>query len=91
MQCRPACGACCIAPSIRRPYHGMPDGKAAGEACVHLDDTMRCLLYGDPRRPACCSSFNADTAFCGSDREQALMILGELEVLTRHEALAGEL
>ena len=90
MQCRPGCGACCIAPSIKRPYYGMPDGKAAGEACVHLDDGMRCLLYGDPRRPACCGSFDADPMFCGRDREQALLILGELEAVTRKEAPAVE-
>ncbi len=88
MQCRPACGACCIAPSIKQPYHGMPNGKAAGQACVHLDAMMRCGLYGDPRRPACCSSFNAEPAFCGSDGEQALLILGELEVLTGRETPA---
>lgn len=83
MQCRPACGACCIAPSIVRPYHGMPRGKAAGERCVHLDEQLRCQLFGDPRRPRFCTSFAAEPAVCGDSREQALVILAELEVLTR--------
>jgi Fe-S-cluster containining protein len=83
MQCREGCGACCIAPSIARPYHGMPRGKAAGERCLHLDESLRCLLFGDPRRPRCCATFSAEPAVCGEDREQALLILAELEVFTR--------
>lgn len=90
MQCRPACGACCIAPSIALPYHGMPNGKAAGEACVHLHESMRCLLFGDPRRPDCCSSFAAETRICGADRDQALLTLGELETLTLAREAAGD-
>ena len=82
MRCREGCGACCIAPSIARPYHGMPAGKAAGERCVHLDDSLRCLLFGDPRRPRFCASFAAEPAVCGESREQALRLLAELEVLT---------
>lgn len=82
MQCREACGACCIAPSIARPYHGMPQGKPAGEACVHLDDAMRCGLFDDPRRPLFCASFTAEPVVCGTSREQALRILAEWEVIT---------
>ena len=29
MDCRPGCGACCIAPSINTPLPGMPHGKPA--------------------------------------------------------------
>ena len=79
MQCREACGACCIAPSIVRPFHGMPNGKAAGEPCVHLDTDMRCLLFNDPRRPACCARFAAEPAVCGDNRAQALATLEMLE------------
>jgi len=79
MQCREACGACCIAPSIVRPFHGMPYGKAAGEPCVHLDTDMRCLLFKDPRRPACCARFAAEPAVCGNNRAQALATLEMLE------------
>jgi len=85
MQCRTGCGACCIAPSITRPYHGMPRGKAAGERCVHLDQDLRCGLFGDPRRPRCCTGFAAEPAVCGENREQALLMLAQLEVLTLPE------
>jgi Fe-S-cluster containining protein len=82
MQCRESCGACCIAPSISRPYHGMPQGKAAGQRCVHLDVSLRCKLFGDPRRPKFCGTFAAEPDNCGDSREQALVILAELEVFT---------
>ena len=80
MQCRPDCGACCIAISIRQPYFGMPAGKPAGVPCVHLSPTMRCELYGDARRPALCDAFQAEREFCGDNREQALVRLARLEV-----------
>ena len=58
MQCRPHCGACCVAPAITRPFWGMPDGKAAGERCVHLTVQRTCRLFGDPRRPRTCIDFH---------------------------------
>jgi Fe-S-cluster containining protein len=82
MQCREFCGACCIAPSISRPYHGMPQGKLAGQRCVHLDTNLRCELFGDSRRPKYCSTFAAEPEVCGESREQALIILAELELFT---------
>ena len=86
MQCREGCGACCIAPSIARPYHGMPAGKAAGERCLHLDESLRCLLFDDPRRPLICSAFAAEPSVCGDNRQQALQLLAELETLTLRPA-----
>ena len=80
MQCREACGACCIAPSIRKPFYGMPDGKPAGVACVHLDNGMRCSLFGDVRRPALCDTFMPEPELCADNREQALVRLAELEL-----------
>jgi uncharacterized protein len=88
MQCRPACGACCVAPSITRAYHGMPRGKPAGVPCVHLDGDLRCGLFGDPRRPDGCSDFEPEPRVCGDSREQALATLAEWEVLTRPEQVA---
>ncbi|MEC7569302.1 MAG: YkgJ family cysteine cluster protein [Pseudomonadota bacterium] len=82
MECRAGCGACCIVPAIHTPFHGMPNGKGQGERCEHLDDNWLCGLFGDPRRPACCSQFQAEVAFCGSSREEALQLLTELEVLS---------
>jgi hypothetical protein len=79
MECRSGCGACCIAPAITRPYYGMPAGKPAGVRCVHLDDALRCGLFGRPERPRCCSLFRPEPAFCGDSREEALVILEQLE------------
>jgi len=89
MQCREACGACCVAPAISQPYYGMPRGKPAGETCVHLDQNRRCLLFNDPRRPQCCNQFLAEPSVCGDSREQALDILAALEESTRPVERAG--
>lgn len=83
MECRRGCGACCIAPSIVRPFHGMPGGKPAGVRCVHLDHNHDCLLFGDPRRPAACAAFAAEPDVCGASREQALITLHAMERDTR--------
>ena len=79
MQCRAACGACCIAPSIVQPFYGMPEGKPAGIACVHLDKQMRCRLFGDSRRPLLCDRFKAEATVCGESATEALQILERLE------------
>ena len=82
MECRVGCGACCMAPSISQPYYGMPEGKKAGERCVHLSSDKRCDLFADPRRPRCCSMFQAEEWTCGESFEEALSILSELELIT---------
>lgn len=82
MKCREGCGACCIEPSITRPFYGMPHGKPAGVRCVHLGDDLRCGLFGDARRPAACGDFQAEPSACGSNRDEALVILREMETLT---------
>jgi len=79
MECRAGCGACCIAPSISRPFYGMPGGKPAGVRCVHLDEQLRCALFGDPRRPRACADFQAEPAVCGENRDEALSRLRWLE------------
>lgn len=80
MECRPGCGACCIAPRIVQAFHGMPNGKAAGEPCVHLDADNRCALFGAPERPLFCRQFLAEPATCGESRDEALMLLQTLEL-----------
>ncbi|MEH6581078.1 MAG: YkgJ family cysteine cluster protein [Halioglobus sp.] len=82
MECRRECGACCIAPSIARPFYGMPEGKPAGTRCVHLDDAMCCGIFFDSRRPEVCASFSPEPEVCGSNREEALQRLQRLEVQT---------
>ena len=76
MQCRPHCAACCIAPSISSL------NKPAGVPCRHLDGELRCTIFGQPERPACCAGLQAAPDMCGSSRGHALKWLAELEVLT---------
>jgi len=83
MNCRPACAACCIAPSISTPLPGHPQGKPAGVPCAQLDEHLRCRLFGRPERPAVCASLRPSPEMCGDSREQALRWLGQLE---RHPA-----
>lgn len=82
MQCRSHCGACCTAPSISSPIPGMPNGKASGETCIHLLDDLRCGIFNDPRRPKVCADFAAEEATCGHSREDALILLYDLENAT---------
>lgn len=76
MDCRPGCGACCIAPSISSL------GKAAGAPCVHLDAARRCRLFGRPERPAVCASLRPSPEMCGRDAAQAMVWLTTLEGAT---------
>lgn len=77
MDCRPQCGACCIAPSISSL------NKPAGVPCAHLDAAMRCRIFGQPERPACCSGLQPSLEMCGDSREAAVRWLSDLEALTR--------
>jgi len=82
MDCRPACAACCIAPSISSPIPGMPAGKPAGLRCVQLDDAARCRLFGRPERPAVCASLAPQPAMCGRTAADAMAWLHRLEAET---------
>ena len=82
MECRPGCGACCIAPSISSPIPGMPHGKPAGVPCVQLDERLGCRLFGRSERPAVCGGFKAMIDVCGRHRDEAMWLIGELERLT---------
>lgn len=82
MECRPECGACCIAPSINSPIPGMPDGKPAGVRCVQLDSHNRCLIFGKPERPAFCGSLQPSLEMCGASQSYAIDWLSKLEKLT---------
>jgi Fe-S-cluster containining protein len=79
MNCREACGACCIIPSISSPIPGMPNGKLAGEKCIHLTDDFKCRLFYSPDRPRVCIGFKPETLICGKSRDEALEIFAELE------------
>lgn len=82
MDCRPGCGACCIAPSISSPIPGMPHGKPAGVRCVQLDDANRCRIFGSPERPAVCGGLKPATEMCGDSPSHAMRYLERLEKLT---------
>jgi uncharacterized protein len=79
MNCRPRCGACCIAPSISSPIPGMPGGKPAGVRCVQLDTDDRCRLFGNPARPAVCASLQPHVEMCGASRRHAMAWLTRLD------------
>jgi uncharacterized protein len=85
MDCRPGCGACCIALSISSPIPGMPSGKPAGERCVQLTADNRCLLFGKPERPEVCVRLRPSAEMCGETTEHALTYLTVLEWLTAPE------
>ncbi|MBF2084605.1 YkgJ family cysteine cluster protein [Thermoleptolyngbya sp. C42_A2020_037] len=82
MNCRPDCGACCIAPSINSPLPGMPNGKPAGVRCVQLTEENRCKLFGKPERPAFCNNLQPLEEMCGTCREEAIAYLTALETAT---------
>jgi Fe-S-cluster containining protein len=73
MQCN-QCSACCIEISISSPIPGMPNGKAAGERCLHLVGNL-CGIFGQPDRPAVCSSFKASQDICGNNYSDAVRLI----------------
>ncbi|WP_201262429.1 YkgJ family cysteine cluster protein [Azospira sp. I13] len=83
MECRPGCGACCIAPSISSPIPGMPQGKPAGVRCAQLLDDNRCAIFGQPERPAVCGGLQPSPEMCGDGQASALAWLNRLEQATR--------
>lgn len=80
--CRAGCGACCIAPSLARPYANAPFGKPAGVRCVNLADDLTCRIWGGPDYPRPCAGFQPEPAVCGVDRDDALARLAALEAAT---------
>lgn len=82
LECRPGCGACCIAPSISSPIPGMPDGKPAGVRCIQLLEDNRCAIFGRPERPAVCGGLQPSPEMCGTSQSEALAWLTRLEQAT---------
>ncbi len=85
MDCRPGCGACCIAISISSPLPGMPNGKPPGVRCVNLSDTNECRIHNSPDYPEVCRNFTAVPEICGETFEEAFANISELERLTAPE------
>ncbi|WP_299494189.1 YkgJ family cysteine cluster protein [uncultured Shewanella sp.] len=82
MDCRLGCGACCIAPSISTVIPGMPEGKPAGVRCIQLNEDNLCKLFGLPERPDVCHMFAATKDVCGTNKEEAIWLINELEAAT---------
>lgn len=60
----------------------MPDGKPAGIPCIQLTEDLRCAIFGQPERPACCSGLQASEEMCGDGRTYAITWLAALELAT---------
>ncbi|MBN1935672.1 MAG: YkgJ family cysteine cluster protein [Anaerolineae bacterium] len=91
MECRPGCGACCIALSISSPILGMPSGKPAGVRCVQLTDDNLCRLFGKPERPQVCIDLRPSVEMCGETTEDALRYLTWLERVTTPDQTGASL
>jgi hypothetical protein len=63
----------------------MPEGKPAGVRCIHLGDDDSCQLFGKPERPDICSQFQATPQYCGNSAGEALLLIEEIERLTKPE------
>lgn len=77
------CGACCIVPSISSPIPGMPKGKPAYVRCAQLSVDNLCLIFGQPDRPAVCSTLQASPEMCGTTNSEAFVLLESLDRATR--------
>lgn len=60
----------------------MPNGKAAGERCLHLLEDYRCELFNLPERPSVCTNLRPTEEMCGGCREEAMGHLAALELAT---------
>jgi len=67
----------------------MPGGKPAGVRCAQLAGDNRCLIFGDPRRPAVCSSLRASVEMCGGDPDVKATQAHALRFLTLLEQQTG--
>jgi hypothetical protein len=60
----------------------MPNGKPAGVRCAQLSADSRCLIFGQPERPAVCRRLRPQPEMCGATAAQALAYLTALEART---------
>lgn len=60
----------------------MAEGKPAGVRCIQLNEDNHCRIFGDPRRPAVCSSLMPSAEMCGDSAPAAMAWLTRLETLT---------
>ena len=67
----------------RAQFHYLLNGKPAGVRCVQLGDDARCLIFGQPTRPAVCAGLMPSVEMCGAHQAHALHYLAQLEALTQ--------
>jgi len=87
MNCRPGCGACCIAISISSPIPGMPGGKPAGVRCVNLAEGNTCTIHRRKDYPKVCRGLKPAEEMCGTKCEEAVAYLTELEKQTHPDSI----
>ena len=56
--------------------------KGFMESFCQLDAHLGCKIFGQPERPAVCGGFRPMADVCGSHRQEAIWLIGELERLT---------
>jgi hypothetical protein len=62
----------------------MPGGKPAFTPCIHFNAVTRtCEIWMTGEYPDVCRNFTPTPECCGSSREDAIRLLGEMEKLTR--------
>ncbi len=83
MECRPGCGACCIAISISSPLPHMPNGKAAGLRCINLSADNYCQVHQSEAYPPVCRNLRPSAEMCGQSFEEAFNYLTQLEIFTK--------
>jgi uncharacterized protein len=83
MECRPNCGACCIAPTITSKLPNMPEGKPSGIYCVNLDpESLSCNVWGTEDYPKFCADYQPCEAVCGKSKAEAMTNIYHLDEIT---------
>ncbi|HHU7856603.1 TPA: YkgJ family cysteine cluster protein, partial [Escherichia coli] len=54
----------------------------ANTPCIQLDEQQRCKIFTSPLRPKVCAGLQASAEMCGNSRQQAMIWLIDLEMLT---------
>ncbi|OUS03032.1 hypothetical protein A9Q81_08010 [Gammaproteobacteria bacterium 42_54_T18] len=57
----------------------MPAAEPAGVRCIQLSTDNYCLIFGKPERPDVCGRFTACPDVCGTNQEEAITLITELE------------
>jgi hypothetical protein len=64
----------------------MPLGKPAGVRCIQLGPDLRCLIFGQPERPAVCGQLQPQPEMCGAQDDGGQYARLYLARLEKHTA-----